>query len=183
MRALFARPRLLEAVLTSAICLWIPSLITGCNSYSLGNLNTAAAISAPSNAVRVTDTLQLTSQAMAAGEPLTFYVNGVQGGNAEYGTITSSGLYTAPAIIPNPDTVEITSTSNMYPTAPQGKVSVAIWNPIPVLATVTPSGFTEGTTTVIVNGSKFIYGHICLRNRVGGADCGSKSRHFSAYGH
>ncbi len=158
MRALFARPRLLEAVLTSAICLWIPSLITGCNSYSLGNLNTAAAISAPSNAVRVTETLQLTSQAMAAGEPLTFYVNGVQGGNAEYGTITSSGLYTAPAIIPNPDTVEITSTSNMYPTAPQGKVSVAIWNPIPVLASVTPSGFTEGTTTVIVNGSKFIYG-------------------------
>ena len=158
MRALFARTRLLVAVLTSALCLWIPSLITGCNSYSLGNLDTAAAISAPSSSVRVTETLQLTSQALAAGESLTFYVNGVEGGNAQYGTISSSGLYTAPAVIPTPDTVVITSSSNMYPSAPQGKVSVAIWNPIPVIASVTPSGFTEGTTTVTVDGSKFIYG-------------------------
>jgi len=158
MRAPFARTRLFKAVLTSVFCLWILSLISGCNSYSLGNLDSAAAISAPADAVRVTETLQLSSKAMAAGEPLTFYVNGVQGGNAEYGTITSSGLYTAPAVIPTPDTVTITSSSNMYPTAPQGKVSVAIWNPIPVLASVTPSGFTEGTTTVTVDGSKFIYG-------------------------
>lgn len=158
MRALFARTCLPEAVLTVAFCLCVTSFITGCNSYSLGNLDTAAAISAPGSSVRVTETLQLSSKAMAAGEPLTFYVNGIQGGNAEYGTISSSGLYTAPTVIPTPDTVVITSTSNMYPTAPQGKVSVAVWNPIPILASVTPSGFTEGTTTVTVDGSKFIYG-------------------------
>ena len=158
MRAFFARTRLLKAVLFCSFCLLATSLITGCNSYSLGDLNSAAAISAPGTSVRVTNTLQLTSKAMAAGEPLTFYVNGVQGGNAEFGTISSSGLYTAPAVIPTPDTVQITSTSNMYPTAPHGEVDVAVWNPIPVMASVTPSGFSEGTSTVTVSGSKFIYG-------------------------
>ena len=158
MQALFARTRLAKAVLFCSLCFLVTSLIAGCNSYSLGDLNSAAAISAPGTSVRVTNTLQLTSKAMAAGEPLTFYVNGVQGGNAEYGTISSSGLYTAPAVIPAPDTVQITSTSNMYPTAPHGEVDVAVWNPIPVLASVTPSGFSEGTSTVTVTGSKFIYG-------------------------
>jgi uncharacterized protein (DUF1800 family) len=158
MRAFFARTCRPKAVLVCAFSLWFTSLITGCNSYTLGNLDSAAAISAPGNSVRVTQTLQLTSKSLAAGEPLTFYVNGVPGGNAEYGTISSTGLYTAPAVIPAPDTVQITSTSNMYPTAPPGLVNVAIWNPIPVLASVTPSGFAEGTSTVIVNGSQFIYG-------------------------
>lgn len=158
MRAFFARTRLLRAVLVCSPSLLAISLIAGCNSYTLGDLSSAAAISAPATSVRVTDTLQLSSKAMSAGQPLTFYVNGVQGGNAEYGTIDSKGLYTAPAVIPSPDTVQITSTSNLYPTAPPGQVSVAVWNPIPVMSSVTPSGFTEGTTTVILNGSKFIYG-------------------------
>jgi uncharacterized protein (DUF1800 family) len=158
MQAHFVRTCLSKAVPAGISIVFFTSLFTGCNSYTLGNLDTAAAISAPGNSVRVTETLQLTSKSMSAGEPLTFYVNGVQGGNAEYGTISSSGLYTAPAVIPTPDTVQITSTSNMYPTAPPGQVSVAIWNPIPVLSSVSPSGFTEGTTTVIVNGAKFVYG-------------------------
>jgi uncharacterized protein (DUF1800 family) len=158
MRAIFARTCHLKAVLVCTLCLWATSLITGCNSYSLGNLDSAAAISAPGSSVRVTQTLQLSSKSMAAGEPLTFYVNGVQGGNAEYGTISSTGLYTAPAVIPTPDTVQITSTANLYPTAPPGLVNVAVWNPIPVLASVTPTGFAEGTTTVTVSGTQFIYG-------------------------
>ncbi|HTW62528.1 MAG TPA: DUF1800 family protein [Terracidiphilus sp.] len=121
-------------------------------------MSSAAAISAPANAVRVSQTMQLTSQSLSAGMALTFYVNGVQGGNATVGTISSSGLYTAPAAIPTPDSVVITSTSNQYPTAPQGSVSLEIWNPIPVLGNVTPGSFSEGSTTVTVDGSQFIYG-------------------------
>ena len=53
-----------------------------------------------------------------------------------------------------------------------------MWNPIPVLGTVTPNGFSEGTTTVTVNGSQFVYGaqiswngaarshHLCLRHQL-----------------
>jgi uncharacterized repeat protein (TIGR03803 family) len=40
-------------------------------------------------------------------------VNGVTGGNATVGTISTSGLYTAPSSIPNPATVTITATSQV----------------------------------------------------------------------
>jgi hypothetical protein len=40
---------------------------------------------------------------------VTWQVNGVTGGNATVGTITSAGLYTAPAVIPNPASVTITA--------------------------------------------------------------------------
>lgn len=40
---------------------------------------------------------------------ITWQVNGVTGGNATVGTITSAGLYTAPAVVPNPASVTITA--------------------------------------------------------------------------
>jgi uncharacterized protein (DUF1800 family) len=89
---------------------------------------------------------------------LNLSVNGIPGGNATVGTISSTGLYTAPAIIPVPDSVTITSSSVQYPTAPQGSVTLQIWNPIPILGSVTPTGFSEGATTVTVSGSQFVYG-------------------------
>ena len=153
-----ARDPLPKTGLLWASLLLATSFLTSCNSYQLGDLSTAAAFSAPANAVRVNQTLQLTSQSLSAGMALTFYVNGVQGGNATVGTISSTGLYTAPAAIPSPDSVTITSTSNQYPTAPKGSATVAIWNPIPVIGAVTPGGFSEGTTTVTIDGSQFIYG-------------------------
>ena len=54
-----------------------------------------------------------------------------QGGNAEFGTIDSKGLYTAPAIVPVPNSVTITATSVDHPTFPQGSASVGVLNPIP----------------------------------------------------
>ena len=40
---------------------------------------------------------------------VTWQVNGVTGGNTSVGTISSSGLYTAPSVIPNPASVTITA--------------------------------------------------------------------------
>jgi uncharacterized protein (DUF1800 family) len=158
MRAVSLRRSLPNVALVLASFVAATSWMTGCYSYQLGDLSTAAAISANSNFVRVSQQLQLKSNGLSLGSGLTFSVNGIPGGNAEVGTINSAGIYTAPAIVPTPYTVKITSTSNTYPTAPPGSLSLQIWNPIPVLGAVTPSGFSEGTTTVIVNGSKFIYG-------------------------
>ena len=158
MQALSARPRLFGPSLSSALFLIAASLATGCNSFHQGNVSTAAGISATSSTIRVNQQLQMTPTALYPGDTLTYYVNGVQGGNADVGTISSTGLYTAPAVVPSPDTVVITTTSAMFSTAPKGSVSLAVWNPIPVLGTITPSGFTEGTTTVQVSGSEFVYG-------------------------
>ena len=40
---------------------------------------------------------------------ITWQVNGVTGGNTSVGTISASGLYTAPSVIPNPASVTITA--------------------------------------------------------------------------
>ena len=42
---------------------------------------------------------------------VTWQVNGVTGGNATVGTISSLGLYTAPGVVPNPATVTVTAVS------------------------------------------------------------------------
>jgi uncharacterized protein (DUF1800 family) len=132
--------------------------VTGCYSFKLGDLGPATAISASSSALRVNQKIQLTSPALSFGMPIAFYVNGIPGGNSEVGTVSNTGVYTAPAVLPTPNTVKITTTSSAYPTAPPGSVALAIWNPIPVLSNVAPGGFSEGSTTVLVNGSQFVYG-------------------------
>lgn len=135
------------------------ALVAGCGGGSIAvDLGTIAAISAPSNTLRVNQTLQLSSTYLASGQPIIFSVNGIPGGNATVGTVSSSGLYTAPAVLPSPNSVQITSSIAKYPNATPGSLTVQIWNPIPVLSGVTPSGFSEGVTTVTVNGSQFIYG-------------------------
>jgi uncharacterized protein (DUF1800 family) len=134
------------------------SLMVGCGGAVRINLNTIAAISAPVNTLRVNQTLQLSSQYMASGQAINFYVNGIEGGNADVGTVSNTGLYTAPAVVPNPYTVQITSQIAKYPDAVPGSVSVQVWNPIPVLGAVNPGGFSEGETEVTVSGSQFVYG-------------------------
>jgi hypothetical protein len=129
-------------------------VLAGCGGSIAVDLSTIAAISAPANTLRVNQTLQLSSKYLADGLPMNFYVNGILGGNSDIGTISSTGLYTAPATVPTPYTVQITSSIAEYPTAVPGAVSVQVWNPIPALSTVTPGGFSEGTTTITVNGSQ-----------------------------
>jgi uncharacterized protein (DUF1800 family) len=116
-------------------------------------------ISAPNSAVRVSQTLQLSTQSKTTGSPMSFWVNGVLGGDAKVGTIDSNGLYTAPANVPTPNnTVTITSLATNFPQDTPGSVTVSVLNPIPIITTVTPSSFTEGTMTITISGSQFIYG-------------------------
>jgi len=137
----------------------VAPFVSGCGGASINvDLKTIAAIGSPATSVRVSQTLQLTSSYLASGQAMTFSVNGIAGGNSTVGTISNAGVYTAPAVVPNPYTVQITSSIAKFPTAVPGAVSIQVWNPIPVLGTVTPNGFSEGTTTVTVNGSQFVYG-------------------------
>jgi hypothetical protein len=49
--------------------------------------------------------------ANTANATVTWQVNGVAGGNATVGTITSAGVYSAPASVPSPATVTVTAVS------------------------------------------------------------------------
>ncbi|MGA8087834.1 MAG: DUF1800 family protein [Terracidiphilus sp.] len=134
------------------------ALMTGCASITIGNGSSFTAISVSVSELRVNQTTQLATHTQFDGTALTFYVNGIQGGNAQVGTISGTGLYTAPAIVPIPNSVTITSVASAHPDFPPGSVSLPIWNPIPVITSVNPSGFSEGTTQVAVTGSQFVYG-------------------------
>ena len=140
------------------------SLLTGCNSFNIENPSAFAAISVPSGTIRVNQQIQFSTHWQLPGSVLTFYVNGVLGGNAELGTVDGNAVYTAPAIVPVPNTVTITSVATNHPDFPPGSVTLGVLNPIPVLGSVNPSGFPEGTTTVSVAGSQFVYGAQILWN-------------------
>jgi uncharacterized protein (DUF1800 family) len=131
------------------------TLISGCGFH--WNVDPAA-ISTSATTIRVNQTLQLNTELAATGVPIIFSVNGIPGGNATLGTISNSGLYTAPAIVPSPNTITITSSTPSYPKEAGGTATLNILNPIPVITTLTPSPFSEGVTTVTVNGSQFVYG-------------------------
>jgi uncharacterized protein (DUF1800 family) len=162
-QARLERPGASRLAIPLALLVGALFLTTGCGTVNapLGNLT---AISASSASVRVNQNLQIQNRMSITAVPLTFFVNGVQGGNSQVGTISAAGLYTAPALVPTPNTVTITATANGHPDAAPGKVTVAVLNPIPILSSVTPSSITEGNTTITVNGSAFVYGAQILWN-------------------
>ncbi len=152
------RVRLRAFQLTLLVSLYgVVSLTSGCGTIlaPLGNLT---AISSSANSVRVNQQIQIQNRMAITAVPLSFSVNGIQGGNAEVGTVSSAGVYTAPAVVPVPNTVTVTAEPISNPTYPAGSLTLAILNPIPVVSSVAPTGITEGTTTIEVDGSQFVYG-------------------------
>ncbi len=149
-----------DLALIAASLVGIFSLVSGCGggSINIGDQAHFTALSASATTVRVNQQLQFTNNGLQLGSPMTFYVNGIEGGNGEFGTIDSKGLYTAPAIVPVPNSVAITVTSVDHPSFPQGSASVGVLNPIPIINGVTPSTFPEGSAQVAVNGSQFVFG-------------------------
>jgi uncharacterized protein (DUF1800 family) len=148
----------LKLLLALGLSLSAAWLMSGCSSVTVGNPSSFTAISSSVSSLRVNQTTQLAMHTQFDGSKLAMYVNGVLGGNSEVGTISSAGLYTAPAIVPAPNSVTITSVATAHPDYPKGTLTLAIWNPIPVIESVTPSGFPEGDTQVAVKGSQFVYG-------------------------
>ena len=132
--------------------------LTGCGGTGFSP-DVPGAIRSPQAAVRVNQTIQLETNTALTGSPVVFSVNGVVGGNAEWGTVDKNGIYTAPALVPTPsNVVTITGVATQYPKDPAGSLALNIWNPIPIALAATPSSFSEGTELVTVQGSQFIYG-------------------------
>src|SRR3984885_3828561 len=131
----------------TAVGLSIISLtIAGCG-FSLNEAAIAkmSAIQATGNNLRVTQTMQFKTEA-----PVIWSVNGIPGGNADIGTISSNGLYTAPGIVPLPNNVvTIGSSAEIYPSS-KGNYGVSVLNPIPIVNTITPGAFSEGMAQLVV---------------------------------
>src|SRR6266576_2696129 len=79
---------------------------------------------------------------------VTWQVSGVTGGNATVGTISSSGLYTAPAVVPNPATVTVTAVSQADPTK-SGSAQVTITAVIGIAFYVSTTGNDSNPGTIL----------------------------------
>jgi hypothetical protein len=90
------------------------------------------------------------------GQSVTWQVNKIGGGNSTVGTITSGGLYTAPAKLPNPATVTVSAVSVDDPLAignqpitlvqtPQTHVTISPSSPPPV-----PVGLSQDFTATVL---------------------------------
>jgi serine protease len=82
-------------------------------------------------------------------------VNGVAGGNATLGTISSSGVYSAPTVIPTPATVNVTATAAADPTR-SGSAAVTVAHVNVVVtpsAVVVPVGASQSFLAAVMNTS------------------------------
>jgi uncharacterized protein (DUF1800 family) len=93
----------------------------------------------------------------SSNQNVTWSVNGVDGGAAVTGTITAQGVYTAPAVLPNPNTITIAATSAADATK-QGTGAVTLQNAIPVLMTLDPNSMGVGGFVITLTGSGFAKG-------------------------
>ncbi len=99
-------------------------------------------------------TQQYSSYVSVTPGTLTWSVNGINGGNATYGTVTPAGLYTAPAVIPAVNVVTVRATSTAMP-AVYGDSTVTISQPAVVVWSTYPASFVSGAITLSLNGNNF----------------------------
>jgi hypothetical protein len=87
------------------------------------------------------------SVAGSANSAVTWQVDGVTGGNSAAGTISSVGLYTAPADVPAPATVTVTAVSMADPTR-SASATVTIGAPVTVTISAAAPSLQGGMDTV-----------------------------------
>lgn len=117
--------------------------LPGITLTAAGNVTVAVAPSTANVIARSNQTFSATVSNTGI-LPVTWQVNGVTGGNASVGTITTSGVYTAPASAPTPATVTVTAISTALSTATaSAQVTVSTAYPVtvsPVSATLIAGG-------------------------------------------
>ena len=134
--------QVLQALLMSAlVAAAAPALAQKIVVYSGGNVTVGTARS-------------LTAYVPLAPNTVVWSVNGVRGGSAAYGTVSATGLYTAPAVIPAANAVRVTATSTAYP-AEAGSVTLTITQVQPRLWSSNPASVPVGAFMLSLNGANF----------------------------
>ncbi len=109
----------------------------------------------PASVVKGT-TQQFTTYVSVSPGGVTWTVNGVTGGSAQFGVITQAGQYTAPSVVPSANVVKIRAASTSKPTI-FGESAVTISQPTPWVWSTNPNTFTTGVgKSFAINGSNFI---------------------------
>ena len=151
--------------IVSTLVLWFGlTLLSGCvamnGNKGTGSQPTSSGVTVtPATAnVRAGDTQQFNASVKnVMDQSVTWSVNGMAGGDTTVGKISATGLYTAPAALPNPASVTIAATSVSDNTL-SGTSIVSLENPVPTVTSVSPAAVAVGNFSITVAGSKFVNG-------------------------
>jgi hypothetical protein len=118
----------------------------------------SVALSAASPDVHLGSTDQVTATVTgSSNQNVSWFVNAIAGGNSTVGTISLSGVYSAPSVMPAPGTATIKAVSAADSSA-TATTTLTLWNPSPALSSVSPQSFATGPFSFTVNGSNFVTG-------------------------
>lgn len=104
--------------------------------------------------LEATGTRQFSAYVPISPNTITWWVNNVQGGDATVGTISATGLYKPPMVIPAINVLTISARSTAYPTS-VGSTLLTLTRPYPWLWSVSPSKLPVGNYQVSFNGGNF----------------------------
>ena len=123
-------------------CLWAGDAIAqNITVYSAGS-------------VVVGQTRQLTAYVPLSPDTVRWSVDGISGGNSTVGTVSSTGLYLAPAVPPTGGQVSVRATSTAYPDKSDA-VTLKITYPAVQLWSISPASGPVGAFTISLNGANF----------------------------
>ncbi len=115
-------------------------------------------VTVPSQNIPGMSTAQFSAKTNDGTNPaLTWSVNGVAGGDSINGTISPTGLYTAPEFPPAASVITIAAFETNDPKK-SGNIPAQILNPTPQLATATPLSIPVGTFSLTITGAHFAPG-------------------------
>ncbi len=146
-------------ILSSLVLALGLALLTGCAGLAgNGQPSSAVAIIPATADVRAGDTLQFTAKVSGTMfQSVVGSVNGTVGGNATMGKISASGVYTAPAALPSPNSVSVEATSSSDKSL-SGKSQITLENPVPTVTAISPTTVAVGNFSITITGTKFVNG-------------------------
>jgi len=141
-------------VLTASLSLiWI----AGCSSGSGATAPQIAVTVSGATSTRLSATTQFTATVSnTTNTAVSWQVNGVAGGSSTAGTISNTGLYTAPATMPSAQSVTVTAVSVASPSA-VGNLTESLYNPIPTLGSATGTQIGSSLSySIVATGAGFV---------------------------
>jgi len=112
-----------------------------------------------------TGTRQFTAYVPISPNTIQWLVNDIPGGNASVGTISATGLYQPPTVIPAVNVVAIKARSVPYPSS-SGSAKLTITRQYPWLWSVNPAKLSVGSYEVSFNGANFAPDSVAQANGV-----------------
>ncbi len=140
------------------------TLALGVRSAAFGQANAITVYPGPA-AIEKATSRQMSAYVPISPNTVTWAINGVVGGNATYGTVTPTGLYKAPAVVPADNEITIKVTSTAFPTK-YGTAKISIKQPQTWVWSAYPNKFAAGAVSLSINGSGFVPGVAVTLNNV-----------------